>query len=244
MARSRTRTAAVLAAAGVALAAAAPGVRAGRGRPPGWAATPADSSSCLAALDKLGIHYVRVRRPGIAIGVEVRGLIGGVEYRSYNRDPLVLDCSLVYSLARAGQVFLANGVERVNFSSAYQRRNIRGTHRPSRHSFGLAIDVHTFALQGGQHFATVKADYEQGLGDNADCMGQPLTRLGALLRGLDCELSGSGLFRIVLTPDYDADHYNHFHLEALPWHERTDRDPRAPLDHAWAAVSRPAPAAR
>lgn len=232
----------MLAAAGLILVAAAP--RAQAGRPPGWAATSADVSSCLAALDTLGVHYVRVRRRGIAIGVEVRGLLGGVEYRSYNRDPLVLDCSLVYSLARAGQVFLANGVERVNFSSAYQRRNIRGTRRPSRHSFGLAIDVHTFALQGGQRFATVKADYEQGLGDNADCMGQPLTPLGALLRGLDCELSGSGLFRIVLTPDYDADHYNHFHLEALPWHERTDRDPRAPLEKAWAAVDRSVPPTR
>jgi hypothetical protein len=177
--------------------------------------------SCLAALDELGVSYRRVERRGIEIGVEVRGELGGVEYRSYNRDPLVLDCSLVVSLARAGRFLRAHGVERVSYSSAYQRRNIRGTDRPSRHSFGLAIDIHTFALAGGEAFAAIRADYEQGLGDAGDCRGEPLTELGALLRGLECELIRSQLFRVLLTPDFDPDHYNHFHLEALPWGDRS-----------------------
>jgi hypothetical protein len=202
---------------------------------PGLARAGGDAGSCLAALDELGVEYRKAKRRGIEIGVEVRGPLGGVEYRSYNRDPLILDCSLVFSLARAGDIFRAHGVERVNYSSAYQRRNIRGTSRPSRHSFGLAIDVHTLALAGGERFATVKHDYEQGLGDSWDCVGEPLTELGAMMRAVDCQLTGSGLFRILLSPDYDADHYNHFHLEALPWGERADRDPRAPLTSAWAA---------
>jgi len=203
----------------------------------------ADASSCLAALDELGVEYARARRRGIEIGVEVRGLLGGVEYRSYTRDPLVLDCSLVFSLARAGELLRAHGVERVHYSSAYQRRNIRGTSRPSRHSFGLAIDVHTLVLAGGEHLAAVKHDYEQGLGDDWDCVGEPLTELGALLRTIDCQLTHSGLFRIILSPDYDADHYNHFHIEALPWSERTDRDPRARLDGAWEVLGRTGAAA-
>ena len=180
------------------------------------------AASCLAALDALGVAYARTKRRGIDIAVEVHGLLGGVELRAFDRpEPLVLDCSLVYSLARAGEVLRAHGIERVTYSSAYQRRNVRGTSRPSRHSFGLAIDVHGFALDDGQRVAVVKADYEQGLGDDLDCIGEPLTDLGRLLRSVDCALAGSGLFRIILTPDYDADHYNHFHLEALPWHERS-----------------------
>ncbi|HTE55378.1 MAG TPA: extensin family protein [Kofleriaceae bacterium] len=186
------------------------------------AAGDADAASCLRALDREGVSYRRVSRRGIDIAVEVRGELGGVEYRSYNRDPLVLDCSLVYSLARAGRGLRARGIERVSYSSAYQRRNIRGTSRPSRHSFGLAIDLHTFALAGGETLAAVRADYEQGLGDASDCVGEPLTELGALLRAIECELIQSGLFRVLLTPDYDPDHYNHFHVEALPWPERED----------------------
>jgi hypothetical protein len=182
-----------------------------------------DGASCLRALDELGISYRRASRRGIDVGVEVRGDLGGIEYRSYNRDPLVLDCSLVYSLARIGKGLRARGVERVSYSSAYQRRNIRGTGRPSRHSFGLAIDMHTFVVAGGQTLAAVRADYEQGLGDGSDCVGEPLTELGALLRAIECELVQSGLFRVLLSPDYDPDHYNHFHVEALPWGDRTDR---------------------
>ena len=190
----------------------------------GSGSDPDAAASCLAALDALGVDYARTKRRGIDIAVEVHGLLGGVELRAFDRpEPLVLDCSLVYSLARAGEVLRAHGIERVTYSSAYQRRNVRGTSRPSRHSFGLAIDVHSFALDDGQRVAVVKADYEQGLGDDLDCVGDPLTELGRLLRLVDCALASSGLFRIILTPDYDADHYNHFHLEALPWRERTDR---------------------
>jgi hypothetical protein len=197
-----------------------------------------ETDTCLAALDALGVSYRRAKRRGVDIAVEVRGPLGGVEYRPYGGvDPLVIDCSLAFSLARAGDFLRAHEIERVNYSSAYQRRNIRGTSRPSRHSFGLAIDVHTFVLVGGERFAAIKLDYEQGLGDNQDCMGEPLTELGAVLRAVDCQVSRSGLFRIVLTPDYDGDHYNHFHLEALPWRERSDRDPSARLDAAWSALS-------
>lgn len=200
---------------------------------------PSSPASCLAALDALGVSYKKAKRRGVAVGVEVRGRLGGVEYRSYGgKDPLVIDCSLAFSLARAGELLRAHGIDRVSYSSAYQRRNIRGTSRPSRHSFGLAIDVHTFVMTGGERVAAVKLDYEQGLGETSDCMGEPLTELGALLRAVDCQVSHSGLFRIVLTPDYDGDHYNHFHLEALPWRERSDRDPSARLDAAWSALDR------
>jgi hypothetical protein len=181
------------------------------------------AASCLATLDALDVRYERVRRPGIAVGVEVGGPLGGVEYRSFRGDaPLVLDCSLVVSLAVAGRYLAAHGITTATYSSAYQRRNIRGTSRPSRHSFGLAIDVHIFEGDDVGPL-TIRDDYEQGLGWEIDCIGRPLTPAGAILRTIDCQLTRSGLFRIILSPDYDADHYNHFHIEALPWQERTDR---------------------
>jgi hypothetical protein len=195
---------------------------------------------CHAALDELGVSYHPVKRRGIADGVEVSGPIGGVTYQGYGGDPLVLDCSLVFSLARAGQFLLAQGVVHATYSSAYQRRNIRHTNRPSRHSYGLALDVHTFELSDASTMA-VRDDYEQGLGDADDCMGEPLSELGTRMRAIDCTLSHSGLFRIVLDPDYDQDHYNHFHLEARPWQERDDRDPRGPLTAGWAAVESTSP---
>jgi hypothetical protein len=189
-----------------------------------WAAAPAtaraDAAVCLDALDDLGVRYERVSRKGIRTGVEVKSDLGGVEYRGYDKAPLVLDCSLVYSLAVSGRFLAAAGIVSVTYSSSYQRRNIRGTNRPSKHSYGLAIDVHT--LHTEDETFSVTDDYEQGLGDNVDCIGEPLTKTGAVLRRINCQLVRSELFRIVLTPDYDAGHYNHFHIEALPWDERAD----------------------
>lgn len=199
------------------------------------AAPAASGPTCRQALDLLGVDYTLVRRPGVADAVQIKGRLGGVDYVGYAGAALVIDCSLAFSLARAGQFLLAFGIERARFSSAYQRRNIRGTDRPSRHSFGLALDVHTLERGGGESWA-LRDDFEQGLGDHRDCIGDPLTQAGAALRAITCALRHSGLFRHVLDPDFDGDHHNHFHLEALPWRERADTDARAPLTAGWAAV--------
>jgi hypothetical protein len=175
--------------------------------------------ACLRELERLGVAHEPAQRRGIDVGVLVLGDIGGVSYRGYRKAPLVLDCSLVVSLAHLGPFMTAHGIERVTYSSAYQRRKVRGSDRWSKHSFGLAIDIHSFS---GEELGTlqVKDDYEQGLGDDIDCIGQPLTQGGAILRALHCEIARAELFDSVLTPDYDAGHYNHFHVEVLPWGER------------------------
>jgi len=203
----RATTAALAAAAA---RAAAPRARAGGG-----------PESCYRALDARGVAWSHASRPGIDLGVEVDGPLGGVTYQAFSGKPLVLDCSLVVSLAEAGPYFVALGIDHVTFSSAYQVRNVRGTHRRSKHSFGLALDVHTFH---GPELGTlnVERDFEQGLGDAGDCVGHPLTRGGAVLKLLECQLAESGLFDLVLNPDYDSDHYNHFHLQARRWRDRAE----------------------
>ena len=98
-------------------------------------------------------------------------------------------------------------------------RNVRGTDHRSKHSFGLAVDLPR--LVGPDVGAlTVAADFEPGLGDAVDCVGQPMTQGGAVLKVLQCQLVRSGLFYLVLSPDYDDAHHDHFHLEARPWSAR------------------------
>ena len=186
----------------------------------GSAAAEAPSTSCTEALDELGVEYRRVKKRDIELGVEVLGPLGGVSYRGYSKGPLILDCSLVVSLAKAGPLLARHGIGRATYSSAYQRRRIRGSTSLSQHSYGLAIDLHTFHGAGEGELFDVRDDYEQGLGDHVDCVGTPLTDAGRVLRTAECELRESALFELLLSPDYDVDHYNHFHLEALPWARR------------------------
>jgi len=188
------------------------------------------AKSCLAELDARGVAYHRIEKKGVAIGVEIDGPLGGVGFTSSSGKTLILDCSLAISLDEAGRYLSALGITAVVFSSSYAVRNVRGTDHLSKHANALAIDVHTF--RGDTLGAlSVALDFEQGLGDAVDCVGQPLTAGGAILSVLRCQLVHSGLFRLVLTPDYDDAHHDHFHLEARPWSERAELRSSAPALH-------------
>jgi hypothetical protein len=193
-----------------------------------WANPDDVMTDCKAELERRGVAFKRVKRAGIADGVEITGPLGGIPYAS--EQPLVIDCSLAVSLDEAGKYLRELGVTKTGFSSAYSRRNVRFTNRPSKHSFGLAIDVHSYDV-GTLGSLRIDKDYEQGLGDVVDCVGRPLTQGGAVLKILQCQLVRSGLFHLVLSPDYDDAHHDHFHLEAKPWGERTGLRAQAPAIH-------------
>jgi len=167
--------------------------------------------------------------PGIANAVEITGPLGGVEVTG-DDEPLVIDCSLAVSLDEAGHYLRALGITKAHFASAYSRRKVRFTDHWSKHSFGLAIDISTFT---GPDLGTLRVDrdFEQGLGDDMDCVGEPLTQAGAVLEILKCQLVRSGLFHLVLSPDYDDAHHDHFHLEALPWSDRPELRSALPAIH-------------
>jgi hypothetical protein len=186
-------------------------------------------TSCKDELERRGVAFKSVKRAGIANGVEITGPLGGVPYAS-EQYPLVIDCSLAVSLDEAGKYLRELGITKAGFSSAYSKRNVRGTNRPSKHSFGLAIDVHAFEA-GTLGALRIDRDYEQGLGDNVDCVGRPLTQGGAILRIMQCQLVRSGLFHLVLSPDYDDAHHDHFHLEVKPWTDRTGLRAPTPAIH-------------
>jgi hypothetical protein len=184
---------------------------------------------CIAELDARHVAWKKASRPGIAVPVQLTGAVGGIDL-TCDDQPLVIDCSLAVSLDEAGRYFRSLGITKATFSSAYSRRNVRGTTHPSKHSYGLAIDIHGFS---GTDLGNLRIDrdYEQGLGDEVDCVGEPLTQGGAVLKVLQCQLVRSGLFHLVLSPDYDDAHHDHFHLEVKPWHERTALRTSMPAIH-------------
>ena len=176
-------------------------------------------ADCYSELTDRRVGFKKVKKQGIAQAVEIVGAIGGVELTG--ESALLIDCSLAVPLHEAGRYMRGLGIDKAHFVSAYSRRNVRGTNHPSKHSYGLAIDVASFT---GSDVGTMRVDkdYEQGLGDAVDCVGRPLTKAGALLKILQCQLVRSGLFHLVLSPDYDDAHHDHFHLEVKPWGDRPE----------------------
>src|SRR5262249_43526491 len=122
---------------------------------------------CKAALTARKVAWKPAARPGIAVAVEIIGPLGGVAITG--DEPLGVDCSLAVSRDEAGHYLAALGIARAHFVSAYSRRNVAGTNIPSKHSFGLAIDIPQFE---GAQIGTLRIDrdYQSGLGDEVDCI--------------------------------------------------------------------------
>jgi hypothetical protein len=149
------------------------------------------------------------------------GPIHGIRLLSRGKRPALMDCALARSLAEAAPLFRQSGVTGLSFSAAYDYRPVRGTARLSEHAHGLAIDVHAFQTSSGlldvtRDFPRAGVATARPGGDLGSCIGAPPTAAGRTLRALACGLQHHPSFRLILTPDDNQDHHNHFHIESLP----------------------------
>jgi hypothetical protein len=89
----------------------------------------------------------------------------------------------------------------------YQCRNIgRYKDFPSEHSFANALDIQGFIFKSGKR-TTVKRHFIK-----TNSSKKP-TKLSKFWNSLGQRLYNEGVFSVVLTPNFDKVHYNHFHLD-------------------------------
>jgi hypothetical protein len=104
-----------------------------------------------------------------------------------------------FGVDRAAQQILGSKLVRIETMGSYSCRNVAGTNRLSGHASANAVDISGFVLADGRRI-TVLRDWNAA---------SPQVRafLGAV-RGSACKRFGT-----VLSPDYNAAHRDHFHLE-------------------------------
>lgn len=187
--------------------------------------TSSDDAACRRFLEE---HRVPFRTGpatrGVRNPVELQGPISGVRLVPRARRPALMDCELLRALVEAASVFAAASITELHFSGAYDYRTRRHSDQLSAHARGLAIDVHAFRGPAGA--LDVTRDFEPGVGtwrglvpqagEIAACIGTPTTDPGRRLRTLACRLKHHSAFRVIVTPDDDADHRDHIHFEAFP----------------------------
>lgn len=175
-------------------------------------------ADCIERLREREIRFETLpAERGVDTPILVHGAIGGVNFWS-SGGPMVVDCRMALVLLRVAPEFTALGITRARFSGAYVYRTSKQG-RLSLHAYGLAIDMHDVTTPDGTF--SVKRDFARGIGCTDD---------SPLLNRLSCRLRALGLFRELLTPDYDADHQDHVHLGLAPLpiaHVRTEPDLRA-----------------
>jgi len=87
----------------------------------------------------------------------------------------------------------------------------------TRHPAGLAIDVGGLHKRDGR-WLSVGAHFQGHIGDKTCGEGSHMPELpeGRELRSIVCEAADLGVFTYVLTPNYNAAHVDHYHMEIKP----------------------------
>jgi hypothetical protein len=156
---------------------------------------------------------------GVAQPIFITGPIGGVTYRASGRRVIreLVDCRMAVALLRWSRMLRALSVREVVHLSTYRPPSeSEAAARPvqSRHAGGMAIDAGVFVLDD-RSTLSVLDDFHGRL--RAPVCGPearvPRHRGARILRTIACDSARRSLFHVVLTPNFNVPHRNHFHLE-------------------------------
>jgi hypothetical protein len=186
----------------------------------------ATPESCQAELALYQIAFtVGPEREGVADPVTAEVPINGLTYRVLGsadpRSTLFADCTLILSLARAASIMRARNVVEIADLGVYNYRCIGGGAPPdcpngiSQHAFATAIDI-AGVTDGSGEFFSVNDDWIIDPDSEDTCAAPSEPGKDQFLHELICELKAAGTWNIVLTPNYNSDHRNHFHVDLTP----------------------------
>lgn len=185
-----------------------------------------DRAGCEAELGRRKIGFERVGEArGVLAPVRLTGAVGGVSFHSMlpasqrkTATIEIVDCRLVLALDDFAKILAKHDVVEVVHYSFYRpppkKAVLTGPGR--RHPGGLAIDAAKFVTRSGKTI-DVERDFRGRIGAKTCGTGAAspasLPENAATLRRIVCEAADAQLFHVLLTPDYNWAHRNHFHLE-------------------------------
>lgn len=172
--------------------------------------TLADPTACVAALNRISspTSLLPDRETDDLCHIRNRVKISSVSQASLaqveTRCGIALRLALweYHGLQPAAQAHLGSSIRRIHHFGSYSCRPIAGSSRMSQHATANALDVSGFDLADGQKIR-LRSDWD---GSEAE---------QAFLRA--ARDSACDWFRMVLSPDYNAAHHDHFHVDQGLW---------------------------
>ncbi len=199
-------------------------------------------ASCRALLDRIGVRYT-VSGPlmGVVDPVRVTPPINGVNlrYASYTAsvNPMVMDCRLAVALFHLTRELRTRwDVTDVVHLGVYNYRTIAGSTMLSQHAYAMAIDIANLRTSNGTTHSVLNDFVANG---RPTCPPRATNARDRLLKEVACWMHDSRVFHIVLTPNFNAAHRDHYHVDltvggntiALELPAMMDPDPGSPF--AW-----------
>ncbi|MCB9688938.1 MAG: extensin family protein [Alphaproteobacteria bacterium] len=117
-------------------------------------------------------------------------------------------CSLAHAVADTIEDVADDGVVRLRHLGTYNCRLIAGSSSLSRHGYGDAIDIYGFDFDDGTAWTLVD-DWEHDTTTFS-------TEAGEWLYDTSHGWHDQRLWNVILTPNYNSAHDNHFHVDLTP----------------------------
>jgi hypothetical protein len=183
-----------------------------------------DRDMCEAELRRRDIAFDRgAPTPGVLAPVRLRGPLHGVTAHSSEPRAAIrsrkelIDCRLALSLDDFATTLAARDIIDIEWASAYRPQSQLGCtakYRGEQHCAAMAVDVTSFGKRDGTRLVIVR-DFHGRVGTLTCGSGEPPRNE---LWSIACDAAGR-TFQVVLTPNWNADHNDHFHLELTthPW---------------------------
>ncbi len=180
---------------------------------------PSPVSSCYQELTMAGVPYEPTThadtspagQPNLVCHIDdpvrVTGPIRGIPFRytsNATATPMLMSCALALALDRLAAILVETNVSEVEHLGVYNCRVISGTASLSEHGLGTAIDLAAFRFPDGRRWSVLD-DFEEGT--------TPATAAGQWMWDLVNRMYDDRVFNIILTPNYNAAHRNHFHVD-------------------------------
>jgi len=179
---------------------------------------------CEAELKRRGIGFAREPARGVRTSVRLTGPLQGVLFRTDLDDKAratspweLVDCRLALALDDLAAILKQHDIVEVRHYSIYRPppKSWPDTRLGTRHNGGLALDAARFVAKDGR-VLDVEKHFHGAIGAQTCGAGggpRPATPEALELRAILCEAVDQRLFNVVLTPNYNWPHRNHFHLE-------------------------------
>ncbi len=165
---------------------------------------------CVVDLNYAGAAFDRQPDTATPRGCGVATAVSLMAMPTLLNRPVLVDCGLASALASwdrrviqpAAQATFGQGVAQVHHYGGYVCRERRSGGRLSEHAYGRAIDIAAFELEDG---TVISVHRHWSAGDRRE----------SFLRSVAA--GACPYFSVVLSPNSDADHTNHLHLDVGPW---------------------------
>jgi len=174
--------------------------------------TPADTRQCYADLSRAGVRFSPLPDRDYGGGCQVLGAVQLLDFGTPTSGLKAIRCPTArafvgwvqHGVGPAARQILGSNVVRIESYGSYVCRGIvgqgaAGSAKLSEHGLANAIDVGGFVLADGRRISI-----EQGWQSRDPAVQQFLQ----IVRRSACRR-----FRTVLSPDYNAAHYNHLHFD-------------------------------